>query len=149
MTGNLFDGAGLGFYHIELILEFLQNLFNFIGKLCHFIGGIYHIRQLFGAGLGVGNGFFYQSNHFLNHGSNVFYLGTDLSGHLQRGKCFFLKNYIVLGKLRHVINNHIGAVFIFVGKLADNGNAVNDGVAGTLYLLDGLYHTGEVCFDGI
>ena len=90
----------------------------------------------------MGNGLLHESNHFLYHGSNVFYLCTDLLCHIQRRTSLFLEYPVVFGKLFHAVYNKIGTVFVFIGKFADYGDTVYDGMAGILNLFDGKYHSG-------
>ena len=83
-----------------------------------------------------------QSNH-------VFYLRTDIRGHLCGRSGTILQHIIIIGQFVHAQHNDIGTVLVLGSQLSDNGNAVQNGIAGGLDLFHSSHDSVQVSLDAV
>ena len=97
----------------------------------------------------MGFGFPYQRYHFADECHNIFHLGTDVGSHLCGRGCPILQHMVIIRQFIHTQHDHIGTVLILGSQFSDNGNAVQNGIAGCLDLFYGGHHSVKVGFDTV
>ena len=97
----------------------------------------------------MGFGFPDQRYHFADECHNIFHLGTDVGSHLcGRGRPI-LQHMVIIRQFIHTQHDHIGTVLVLRSQFSDNGNAVQNGIAGCLDLFYGGHHSVKVGFDTV
>lgn len=81
-------------------------------------------------------GFRSQGYHIIDHGSNILYLGINISCHFLRGGCPGLQLAVMVGQFVHSVYDNVRTMFVFRGKFADNGDSIHDGIAGGFNLFN-------------